>query len=105
MAAPLRLTVTDYIDTARWRWVLSDARGRFLADHAVRLEPQSREYAGLRDLRSYLDYNAPISSPAAQLAELGAWVGEKIFGGLRLNTFDRVEPAPNDGVTIRKVRQ
>ena len=54
MAPPLRLTLTDYLDTTRWRWVLSDSRGTFLADHTVQLDPTSREYGGLLDLRAYL---------------------------------------------------
>ncbi len=33
MPAPLQLQLTDYLDPMRWRWVLSDERGRFLADH------------------------------------------------------------------------
>ena len=81
--SPLHLTLTDYLDPTRWRWVLSDDAGRFLADHDVRLDPASREYRGFCDLRAYLDYYAPIETVAAQLAALGAWVGEQVFGGLR----------------------
>lgn len=33
MSAPLQLQLTDYLDPMRWRWVLSDECGRFLADH------------------------------------------------------------------------
>jgi hypothetical protein len=83
MASPLRLTLTDYIDLTRWRWVLSDNRGHFLADHSVQLDPTSREYGGFLDLSGYLDYHQPIYPPAAQLADLGAWIGDKVFGGLR----------------------
>ena len=83
MPSPLRLTLTDYLDATRWRWVLSDSRGTFLADHVVRLDPTSREYKGFVDLSSYLDYYTPIDPPVKQLAELGAWMGEKVFGGLR----------------------
>jgi len=35
MPAPLRLTITDYLDPTRWRWVLNDGAGHFLADHTV----------------------------------------------------------------------
>jgi hypothetical protein len=82
MPPPLRLTLTDYLDITRWRWVLSDNRDRFLADHSVHLNPTSREYAGWLDLRTYLDYHQPIATPAAQLADLGRWIGEQVFGGL-----------------------
>ena len=83
MPAPLRLELTDYLDATRWRWVLSDASGHFLADHTVRLDPTSREYAGFLDLSQYLDYHKPIHPPAAQLRDLGVWIGEQVFGGLR----------------------
>jgi hypothetical protein len=53
MAPPLRLTLTDYLDATRWRWALYDNRGKFLADHTVRLDPTSREYAGFLDLSGY----------------------------------------------------
>ena len=56
MPAPLHLTLTDYLDPDRWRWVLSDATGHFLADHTVRLDPSTREYEGFLDLAGYLDY-------------------------------------------------
>ena len=85
MPPPLRLTLpeADYLDATRWRWVLSDSRGNFLADHVVQLDPTTREYGGFRDLSSYLDYYQPIHPPAKQLADLGTWIGEKVFGGLR----------------------
>jgi len=89
MPSPLRLTLTDYLDATRWRWVLSDSRGRSLADHVVQLDPTTREYGGFRDLSSYLDYYQPIHPPEKQLEELGAWIGEKVFGGLREELWKR----------------
>ncbi len=89
MPPPLRLTLTDYLDATRWRWVLSDSRGRFLADHPVHLDPTSRAYAGWLDLRAYLDYHQPIVTPAMQLAELGQWIGAHVFGGLRAVLWQR----------------
>ena len=89
MPSPLRLTLTDYLDATRWRWVLSDSRGHFLADHVVQLDPTTREYSGFRDLSTYLDYYQPIHSPAKQLEELGTWIGEKVFGGLREALWQR----------------
>ena len=83
MPPPLRLTLTDYLDATRWRWVLSDSRGNFLADHVVQLDPTTREYSGFLDLSTYLDYHKPIYPPEKQLADLGTWIGEKVFGGLR----------------------
>lgn len=89
MPAPLHLHVTDYLDPTRWRWVLNDERDRFLADHTVRLDPTSREYSGFLDLSQYLDYHTPILPPAQQLATLGAWIGEQLFGGLRAALWQR----------------
>ena len=77
----LRLTLTDYVDPAHWRWVLADDQGRFLADHKVALDPKSREYGGFLDLSEYLDYHHEVLPPKEQLSELGAWVGERVFGG------------------------
>lgn len=94
MAPPLRLTITDYVDATRWRWVLSDGAGAFLGDHMVRLDPASREYGGFTDLSGYLDYNEPIYPPEEQLAALGLWVGEHVFGGVRAALWEqRKSPA------------
>jgi hypothetical protein len=89
MAPPLRLAITDYVDATRWRWVLSDGAGAFLADHTVHLDPASREYGGFADLSGYLDYNQPIYPPAEQLAALGRWMGEHVFGGVRAALRER----------------
>lgn len=83
MPAPLHLSLTDYTDASHWRWVLSAANGRFLADHSVRLDPASREYRGFLELADYLDFFQEAYPPEKQLDELGAWVGEQVFGGLR----------------------
>ncbi|MCE7985852.1 MAG: CHAT domain-containing protein, partial [Caldilinea sp. CFX5] len=89
MPALLHLQVTDYLDPTRWRWVLSDERGHFLADHTVRLDPTSRDYGGFLDLSQYLDYHTPIVPPAQQLTALGVWIGEQVFGGLRIALWQR----------------
>ncbi|WP_295389413.1 CHAT domain-containing protein [uncultured Thiodictyon sp.] len=80
---PLRLAITDYQDDTHWRWCLSDGAGRFLADHQVQLDPGARESRGLRDLRDDLDYYTPAYPPDEQLKDLGVWIGEAIFGGLK----------------------
>jgi hypothetical protein len=81
--------MTDYLDATRWRWVLHDSRDRFLADHVVQLDPTTREYRGFRDLNDYLEYHEPIRPPEKQLEELGAWIGEKVFGGLRKALWEK----------------
>lgn len=89
MPASLRLTLTDYLDTTRWRWVLSDANGSFIADHTVRLNPATREHQGFLDLAAYLDFFQQAYPPERQLADLGAWIGEQVFGGLRAALWQR----------------
>src|SRR5437867_111446 len=37
----LRLEVVDYKDPDHWRWLLTDASGKFLADHTVALQDVS----------------------------------------------------------------
>jgi hypothetical protein len=83
MPAPLKLEVTDYLDETRWRWVLYDARGAFLGDHDVRLNPAAREYRGWLDLQDYLEFWEPTEPVAEQLRRLGDWVGREVFGPLR----------------------
>lgn len=82
MPSPLRLALTDYIDSTRWRWVLSESNGTFLADHTVRLDPSADAYDGFRDVVAYLNYHAPIQRPDDQLQDVGRWIGEHVFGGL-----------------------
>jgi len=94
MPAPLLLTLTDYQSPRLWRWVLHDSAGRFLADHPVRLDPDSREYQGFVDLSTYLDYFRETCPPAKQLQDLGRWIGAQVFGGL-LKTLEqrKIQPA------------
>jgi tetratricopeptide (TPR) repeat protein len=92
--APLQLHLTDYIDGTRWRWELTDNRGGFVADHQVQMDPTTREYDGFVDVSRYLDYLQPLSPPETQLAALGSWIGQEVFGGLRAALWDRrVAPA------------
>jgi hypothetical protein len=97
----LQLGLTDYLDATRWRWTLSDGAGRFLADHEVHLDSTSREYAGFCEPGSYLDYHQAITPPEAQLAELGDWIGEQVFGDLRDALWEhRAAPAVAVQVSI-----
>lgn len=100
MPAPLRLTLTDYLDASRWRWVLSDQKG-YLVDHTVRLDPSTREYKGFLDLAGYLDYYREAYPPEQQLADLGAFIGAEVFGGLRAKLWDeRAVPVRPVRVTV-----
>ncbi|MEI7868789.1 MAG: CHAT domain-containing protein [Candidatus Methylumidiphilus sp.] len=94
MPAPLRLTLTDYLDPTRWRWVLSDAKGGFLADHTVQLDPSTREYQGFVELAGYLNFYHEAYPPERQLEDLGDWIGVQVFGGLRAKLWQqRATPA------------
>jgi hypothetical protein len=89
MTAHLILEVKDYHDDTAWRWVLSDADGRFLADHEVKLDPAHSLYRGFANLPRYL-HNQPPNRPEEEtLAELGAWMGANVFGrvGEKLLTY------------------
>jgi len=94
MPAPLRLTLTDYLDPTRWRWVLSDAKGGFLADHPVQLDPSTRECQGFVELTGYLNFYHEAYPPERQLEDLGDWIGVQVFGGLRAKLWQqRATPA------------
>ncbi len=94
MPAPLRLTLTDYLDPTRWRWVLSDAKGGFLADHTVQLDPSTREYQGFVELTGYLNFYHEAYPPERQLEDLGDWIGAQVFGGLRAKLWQHcLKPA------------
>lgn len=102
----LRLKVTDWVDGTRWRWLLEEHDGRFVADHTVRLDPASREYQGFCDLARYMDHNAPLGDPGQLLLQLGAWIGEQVFGGLRTSLRDRSrKPAEAVQVLVPDVAQ
>jgi hypothetical protein len=78
----LRLRITDWVDATRWRWLLEDDDGRFIADHTVRLDASSREFRGFCNLPEVVDFYAPLETPQAQVRSLGGWVGQQVFGGL-----------------------
>ena len=50
MAGLLRLEVREFRDLTRWRWVLTDASGAFVADHEVRLNPDDWQFEAFADL-------------------------------------------------------
>jgi len=83
MPKPLHLQLTDYEGPTRWRWVLSDSKGHFLADHTVHLVTADPKYRGFLDLSKYLDYFREAYPVEAQLADLGDWIGEQVFGQLQ----------------------
>jgi hypothetical protein len=82
----LRLEVRDYEDLTRWRWVLTDGDGTFLADHEVRLDTSDWQYEAFTDLLGYLSWHVAPDRVAADRAritgELGQWITAEVFGDL-----------------------
>ncbi len=80
----LRLEVREFRDLTRWRWVLTDPAGAFLADHEVRLDASAAEYEAFGDLRGYLRWHcAPdrrAEDEARIVSEVGAWIGAQVLG-------------------------
>ena len=69
-----------------WRWVLSEPGGAFLADHQVRLVASEPGYEAFTDLDGYLRWRADpedrVASEAVLVAEVGRWIGERVFGAV-----------------------
>ena len=80
----LRLEARDFADLTRWRWVLTDASGAFVADHEVRLDPGHWQYEAFADLLGYLRWHvAPDrrhEDESRIVAEVGAWIGSQVLG-------------------------
>lgn len=105
MANISQLRVTDYDNENRWRWVLEDDRGKFLADHEVDLTDDTSEDAqAFRDLTRYLHYYRGIKKPEQVLPSLGAWMDGRIFGAVGEKLTERLTP-PATVVRVSVPRQ
>jgi hypothetical protein len=78
----LTLTLTDYQSPTRWRWLLTDGKGKYVADHEVRLDPAAIEFRGFSNLPAYLSDFSVSRSERELLHEVGIWMGAHVFGGL-----------------------
>jgi hypothetical protein len=82
----LRLEAREFLGPTRWRWVLLDARGVFLADQQVDLDPQSLEYRAMTRLqfsvRWHADPQRPLASEAELLDRVGRWMGDQVLGAV-----------------------
>jgi hypothetical protein len=80
----LCLKVKDYQNAAWWRWVLTEADGRVLLDHEVRLDPGRSEFEAFADLAGYLRMHVipdrRAEDEARIIAEVGEWIGTQVFG-------------------------
>lgn len=95
--AGLRLEVREFRDLARFRWVLTDGSGAFLADHEVRLDPASWQYEAFGDLRWYLQWHCVpdrrAEDEARIVGEVGAWIGTHVLGPSVGDALARRRPA------------
>ncbi|GII02887.1 CHAT domain-containing protein [Planobispora takensis] len=86
MPAELCLQAHDFQGPHRWRWTLHEARGRFLADHEVRLDTGDWRFTAFSDLHRYLRWNAApdrrIEAEAELLAQVGDWIGAEVLGAV-----------------------
>jgi tetratricopeptide (TPR) repeat protein len=82
--AGLRLEAVEFVDLTRWRWTLTDDSGVLLADHEVRLDASSWQFAAFADLVGYLSWQAApdqqVRDEAHIVAGLGEWIGAAVFG-------------------------
>lgn len=94
----LHLDISDYKDPDHWRFVLKSQDGAFLAEHAVALDRADAHYRGFIDL-PYLDHYAADrdkrdEQERALVGELGAWIGEKVFGPIATKIVAQSSAAP-----------
>ena len=84
--AELILEVRDFEDSARWRWVLTEPDGAFVADHQVRLDRDGWQFEAFDDLHAYLRWRVPpdrrVEQEAEIVAEMGEWIGAEVLGAI-----------------------
>ena len=97
MAGVLRLEAREFRDLTRWRWVLLDPGGSFVADHEVRLDQASWQYEAYGDLRRYLRWHCAPDQRAEDEARIvgavGAWAGTEVLGPAVVAALVRRRPA------------
>jgi tetratricopeptide (TPR) repeat protein len=80
----VRLEVVEFEGPGRWRFVLSDEAGGFLADHQVDLDLGLMESDGFVDLHGFVRWRADPGdrlADEARLVELvGRWIGVEVLG-------------------------
>ena len=97
ITSTLNLTVADYKDAAHWYWRLTDAKGNFLADQEVNLNPADSEYEGFLDLPSYLAIHAAPDrrreDETRLVRQVGEWMGQHFYGPIGEKILDQGTPA------------
>jgi len=92
MQPQLFLSVSESRDPDHWRWELKDAKGNVLADHTVALDPAEKEYLGFVNLAAYANSYRGAFTYREILNQIGAWMGERVFGNLRAKLRERLTP-------------
>lgn len=83
MSDVLRLEAREFTDATRWRWALHSSEGTLLAEHEVRLDPESWQFEAFTDLHQYMWHAAPdrFAGDAARIiAEVGEWIAAHLLG-------------------------
>ena len=84
MPTVLRLEAREFAGLTRWRWVLTEAAGTFLADHEVHLDERGWQFEAAADLHGYISWHAAPDRYAVDEARIvhqaGAWLGERVLG-------------------------
>jgi hypothetical protein len=102
--AELQLQAVEFSDLSRWRWVLTDASGAFVADHEVRLDVADWRFEAFADLAGYLSWHLAPDQRAAGSAkvvgDVGSWAGRHVLGRVG---EDLVRHARRGPMTVRVV--
>ncbi|HET6189646.1 MAG TPA: CHAT domain-containing protein [Trebonia sp.] len=97
----LRLEAREFTDATRWRWALHSSDGTLLAEHEVRLDPESWQFEAFTDLHQYMWHAAPdrFAADAERIiAEAGEWIAAEVLGAPVTGALVRARSA--DPVTV-----
>ena len=89
----LILEARDFKDPQKWRWVLKDSQGKFLADQEVRLDSRDPNYSAFIDLEGFLRANSSpdrwLEDQMRLMEQVGSWIGKEALGsvGERISKF------------------
>jgi tetratricopeptide (TPR) repeat protein len=96
--------VRDYTGPTRWRWVLTDVSGAFLADHEVRVDERGSQYEAFTNMEDYISSFAAadryVQDEARIVADVGRWLESEVFGPIAEVLARAAKRAP---VTVRVV--
>ena len=78
------LEVREFAGLTRWRWVLTDSSGAFVADHGVQLDEKCWQFEAFTDLQGYVSWRSAPDRYAEDetriVGEVGAWIGAEVLG-------------------------